>query len=346
MSHALSNSPSCIARLTPPIRRRVVFLVTGNAVLLAAIFGILLLRTDGELPARLATAGARLGDELGRFGPNAAPVVLAALGMTGIVLAGAIDLSVGGVVALSGTVFGILYEWGAPPTACFAACFGTAVAAAANNALLVRLLRIPAIIVTLAGLTFYRGAALLLADVALEDFGGQISILHDAWHVPGRDLASWVLAIAVVLSVVWESWGRMPRLWLASGGSAEAFRLKGLSPGSALTGAFLVGGAYFGLAAVLLASNQLTIEPSRIGLGFELQVIGAVVLGGTNIFGGEGSYLGTALGAAFLHFVGQAMIYAGVSEYWQTAIQGGVILAVIGFDCALHRRRKRFEELR
>ncbi len=81
-------------------------------------------------------------------------------------------------------------------------------------------------------------------------------------------------------------------------------------------------------------------------MGFELSVIGAVVLGGTNIFGGEGTMLGTVLGALFLYLIGQAMLYAGVSEYWRTAIEGAVIVAVIGFDCALHRRQKMLDELR
>ena len=93
-------------------------------------------------------------------------------------------------------------------------------------------------------------------------------------------------------------------------------------------------------------TNQLTIEPARMIRGFELTVIGGVVLGGTNIFGGEGSYLGTALGGAFLYLVGQTLLYAGISEYWQVAIQGAVIIIVIGFDCAVHRSSKLMEELR
>ena len=82
-----------------------------------------------------------------------------------------------------------------------------------------------------------------------------------------------------------------------------------------------------------------------MALGFELQVIAAVILGGTNIFGGEGSYLGTLLGAFFLYFVAQLLVYAGASAYLQEAITGGIILVIIGMDCALHRPRKLMEEL-
>ena len=82
-----------------------------------------------------------------------------------------------------------------------------------------------------------------------------------------------------------------------------------------------------------------------MALGFELQVIGAVVLGGTNIFGGEGSYAGTVLGAFFLYFTAEVLIYAGVSPYFQEVIVGAVIIVVIGLDCGWHRRQKRLEEL-
>jgi len=81
-----------------------------------------------------------------------------------------------------------------------------------------------------------------------------------------------------------------------------------------------------------------------MALGFELQVIGAVVLGGTNIFGGEGSFLGTVLGAFFLYFISQVLTYSGASPYSQDAITGAVIVLVIGLDCALHRRRKLLED--
>ena len=87
------------------------------------------------------------------------------------------------------------------------------------------------------------------------------------------------------------------------------------------------------------------IEPARMALGLELQVIGAVILGGTNIFGGEGSYAGTVLGAFFLYFLSELMVYAGVSPYFQEVVAGAIIIFVIGLDCAMHRKRKLLEEV-
>src|SRR5215813_4578261 len=83
-----------------------------------------------------------------------------------------------------------------------------------------------------------------------------------------------------------------------------------------------------------------TIEPARMALGFELQAIGAVILGDTNIFGGEGSYVGTVLGAFLLYFTAQALTYAGVNPYFQEAVTGALIIAIIGLDCGLHRKEK------
>jgi ribose/xylose/arabinose/galactoside ABC-type transport system permease subunit len=119
----------------------------------------------------------------------------------------------------------------------------------------------------------------------------------------------------------------------------------GLAPRKVLASAFAVGALFFGLAVLVYATRVQSIEPARMALGFELQVIAAVILGGTNIFGGEGSYLGTLLGALFLYLVSQVLVYASASAYLQEAITGGIILAVIGIDCALHRKAKLMEEL-
>ena len=82
-----------------------------------------------------------------------------------------------------------------------------------------------------------------------------------------------------------------------------------------------------------------------MALGLELKVIAAVILGGTNIFGGEGSYLGTLLGAVLLYLISQVLVYANATAYLQEAITGAIILVIIGTDCALHRRAKLMEEL-
>jgi rhamnose transport system permease protein len=334
----MNNSTSTIgfgaSRFSTSLRHRLMFLAAGNLLLLGFIF----FETH-------TTERSSFAEEMSRLGPNIAPLALAGIGLTGIIFTGAIDLSIGAIIVVAGTVLGIVYEKGGSPPVCFAACFLTAVALSQLNGYAIRLLKIPPIIVTLAGLTFYRGLALLLADFCLVDFGGQISIQNEAYHTPGKEYAGWLLLAGLGIALGWEAFGKMPRSWLAVGSSASACRLKGIETGRVTQSAFFVGGLFLGLAALVYSTNRLSIEPMRMAKGFELEVIGAVVLGGTNIFGGEGSFAGTALGVVFLYLVGQAMLYAGVSEYLRMAIQGAVIVAVIGFDCAVHRRQKLLEEL-
>lgn len=324
-----------LSRYAPALRNRLLFLVIANMLMLAFIFAATQRHPD-----------ASFSDELSRLGPNIAPLLLAGFGLTGIVMTGAIDLSIGAMVAMSGTVLGILFYHGAPPIICFAGCLVTSVLLSITNGLLVQWLRIPAIIITLAGLTAYRGLALVVADITIGGFTGHIAISGDAYQSPGKLYAGWIGGLGLLVAITWELCGKTTRTWLALGNSPVACRLRGLSDRRILMSAFAVGGVFHGLAALTDVTNSMSIEPNRLALGFELEVIAALVLGGTNIFGGEGSYAGTALGGLFLYLVSQTMLYAGVGESWRTAVEGALIIAVIGFDCVVHRRRKSLEELR
>jgi ribose/xylose/arabinose/galactoside ABC-type transport system permease subunit len=319
-------------RLSRFLRQRLLFLAAGNVALLVII-------------AVFMKQGGSFSEVLARCGPDIAPVVLAGLGMTGIICTGAIDLSIASIIVVAGTVFGILVHRHAPPSVCFLGCAATAWLLSMTNGWLVRWLKVPAIIITLAGMALYRGLALILADVAIPNFGGSLSVQEEAYHTPGKIFAGWILLATLAAALGWEWFAKTPRRWLALGSSEEACRLLGLTPGGILQSAFGVGGLFLGLGALLYVTQIQFIEPARLALGFELQVIGAVILGGTNIFGGEGGYTGTVLGALFLYFTGQVMTYAGVSPYFQDAITGAVIIGIIGMDCALHRKQKLMEEL-
>ncbi len=329
---------SIFTRMSPPLRLRLLCLAAGNLALIGYLFWYAQVTPNGDFWA-----------EMSQFPSSAAPWLLAGLGLTGIVYTGGIDLSIGSVIVVCGTVFGIMLERNCSPVVCFAGCCLTAVFLSSLNGWLVRWLGIPAIIVTLGTLKFYRGFALILARWHNENFTGQFSILKaggEIYRAPGVLWAGWILLLGVAVAMLLESGGKHPRSWLAVGNSEEACRLKGLNPEGIKQSAFLMGGFFLGLAALVFVTRGLTIEPVRMANHFELTVIGAVVLGGTNIFGGEGSYLGTLLGGCLLYFIEKAILYAGISANWQTAIQGVLILAVISLDCVLHRKRKRMEELR
>lgn len=314
------------------VRRRLAFLFAGNLILLVIIFALL-------------QEGSSFASILVRLAPDIAPAALAGFALTGIIFTGAIDLSIASMIALAATLFGCAASRGVPPMLSFAICAVSGWLFMSFNGLLITRLKMPAIIITLAGLPLYRGIALIVADSFIPNFSGNISVHQDAYHAPGKYYGGWILLIAAILAILWEAFGKHPRLWLALGNSPEACNLMGLQPNRILRSAFTLGGLFFAAATVVYATRVQAVEPARMALGFDLQVIAAVILGGTNIFGGEGSYLGTLLGVLFLYLISQLLIYAGASAFLQDAITGAIILLIIGVDCALHRVAKRMEEL-
>jgi len=314
------------------VRRRLAFLLAGNFLLLLAI--VLLLKR-----------GSSFSEVLSRLPGDIAPVTLAGFALTGIIFTGAIDLSIASIIALAGTVFGAVVRHGASAWPAFLCCFLVAWGLMSLNGLLISRFRIPAIIITLAGLPFYRGIALMLAEMVVPAFSGNIPIWEEAYHTPGKEYAGFILLAGIVIALLFDAFAKHTRSWLALGNSREACHLMGLDPARILNSAFWIGGLFLGLSALIYVTRVQAVEPARMALGFELQVIAAVILGGTNIFGGEGSYSGTLLGALFLYLISQVLVYAEISAYLQDAISGAIILIIIGADCALHRRAKLMEEL-
>ena len=319
-------------RLPPGVRRRLAFLLGANLLLLLSIF--LLVKEGGSFSRMLLQSTSDI-----------APIALAAFALTGIIFTGSIDLSISSVIALSGTIFGFLVSHNIPPLLSFVSCFLTACALMTLNGFVVAKTGLPGIIVTLAGLPFYRGLALVFADLLVPGFSGNISVVNESYHLPGKHYATLLLILALLAALFFEFYSKRARLLLALGNSSDACHFMGLNPHRIQLSSFFIGGLFFGLATLVYVTRIQAIEPARMALGFELQVIAAVILGGTNIFGGEGSYFGTLLGAFFLYFISQLLVYAGISAYLQEAITGGIILLIIGFDCALHRPAKLMEEL-
>lgn len=319
-------------RLGESVRRRIAYLLVGNGLLLAAIW---LLLKDGSSFSGVLT----------RIGPEIAPVALAGFALTGIVFTGAVDLSIGAALALAGTVFGCLAQRDFHPVIAFLGCAVSAGGLMALNGWVIARWSFPAIILTLAALPFYRGVALILGDLLVPGFSGNISVPAEAYHTPGKEYAGLILLLGTVGAVLWECFGKTPRVWLALGNSREGCEWAGLRASGVMRSAFLAGGLFFAAAALVYVTRVQSIEPARMALGFELQVIAAVILGGTNIFGGEGSFLGTLLGALFLYLVSQVLVYAEATAYLQEAITGAIILGIIGLDCAWHRQAKLMEEL-
>ena len=259
------------------------------------------------------------------------PVLLVALGMTLVIVTGEIDISVGSTFAVCGVVAGWLATSGVPvPLACAAGCLAGAAAGALNGAL-VAYVRIPSIVVTLATMVAWRDG------LRWATGGAWVQDLPAAFQWLGLSQTSFPLAAAAITALLTAAfaWGlrhlAAGRAIFATGSNPAAARLAGLDTAMVKVTAFTILGALTGLAAVLNAVrfNQI---PSNAGLGLEMKVIAAVVVGGASVTGGAGSITGTLLGVVLLAAIGPALTFLGVSAYWERAIQGAIILVAIGAD--------------
>jgi rhamnose transport system permease protein len=254
------------------------------------------------------------------------PVLIVALGMTLIVVLGHIDISVGSVFAICGVAAGMTAKAGWPTAiAGLAACALGALLGTLNGSL-VAYLRLPSIVVTLATMVALRDMLRWTTQGAwVQDLPAEFQWLgvgQSAYPIVAAGVASSLLAVI--------AWGvrnvRLGRAIYATGSNPEAARLTGLNTALLTCAMFAATGALAGLAAVLNSArfNQI---PSNAGLGLELKVIAAVIVGGAAIRGGRGTLAGTVLGVALLGAVGPALTFLGVSAYWERAVQGAIILA-------------------
>ena len=267
------------------------------------------------------------------------PVMIMALGMTFIILTGHIDISVGSIFAVCAVSAGALVKSGVPlPVAAVTSCLAGAVLGGVNGAL-TAYVRVPSIVVTLA-------AMVSLRDLLRWTTGGAwIAGLPPSFQWFGLSRLSYYIAAfaAVGLLVAALGWGlrnlAAGRAVYAAGSNAMAARLAGIDPSRVTCAVFILTGALTGFAAILnsVRFNQI---PSNTGLGLELKVIAAVVVGGTEITGGRGSIAGTVLGVILLGSIGPALTYLGVSAYWERAIQGAIILAAVSIDAVRMHARK------
>jgi rhamnose transport system permease protein len=209
----------------------------------------------------------------------------------------------------------------------------------ALTGVLVAHVRIPSIVVTLAtmvalraALRWYTGGAWIQDLPARFQWFGLSQQSYPA--------VSFAFALGLITIVAWVlSNVAAGRAVYATGSNEEAARLAGIHTNSVFLAVFTVSGALTGCAAILnsVRFNQI---PSNTGLGLEMKVIAAVVIGGVAVTGGVGSMLGTALGVILLGAIGPALTFMNVSAYWERAIQGVIILTAVVVDAARARRRK------
>lgn len=258
------------------------------------------------------------------------PLALLATGMTLVLITGGIDLSVGSVLALAGSVAGVLLvdqQWPVPAALTAALAVGM-LAGLANGGLIVSF-KVPSFIVTLGMLEIARGLSFWVADSRTKYLGGSVEWL--AAPLGGMPVSpAFLLAIAVIAAGhILLTRTVLGRKITAVGTNEEATRLAGIDPRPIKLITFSLAGALAGLAAICHIARLGASDPNAGG-GMELSAIAAAVIGGTSLSGGRGSVLCTFLGVLIMATLEAGLAQTGVSEPVKRVVTGGVIvLAVI-----------------
>ena len=259
------------------------------------------------------------------------------LGMTIIIIAGGIDLSVGAILALSGVLGAMAMGSGMPVAVGVLAGVLAGLVCGLGNGLLTTRLRINPFIVTLGTLGIIRGVTLIITNgLPVGRLPHSFAFLG-AGNLLGAPFVLWVLLIcALGMHIILEH-TRLGRYAFAIGSNLDAAVYAGVPVAFHTTAVYALGGLLTGLAGMIEASRLMTGQPTA-GNGYELQAIAAVVIGGGSLHGGEGSVIGTLIGALIMGLLSNGSDLLGISPYLQQAIIGAVIILAVTVD-ELRKRR-------
>jgi ribose/xylose/arabinose/galactoside ABC-type transport system permease subunit len=254
-----------------------------------------------------------------------------AIGMTFVILTGGIDLSVGSILAVAGAIAAGMLKGGAGllPVALIALVIGIGCGLA--NGLIITIGRIAPFVVTLGMMSIARSLTLIYTK------GYPISGFTGAFRfIGGGDVASIPFPIIVFVLTVVVAWliltqTRLGRYTYAIGGNEETVKLSGIDSNRYKVIVYVISGITAAMSALILTSRLNSAEPVA-GQGYELDVIAAVVIGGTSLSGGTGSVWGTLIGALLIGVINNGMNLLGISPYFQLLVKGLIIIGAVLLD--------------
>jgi ribose/xylose/arabinose/galactoside ABC-type transport system permease subunit len=251
--------------------------------------------------------------------------------MTFVLVSAGLDLSVGSVLGLGGIIAGMVIIRGVPVWLGVLLGILTGTVVGWVNGFIIIRFRIPSLIVTLGMLYFARGIVQVLTR------GKPVYPLPAEFNIIGQgDFIGipYVLMIAVVLAIMGHivlTQTAFGRAVYAIGGNTETARLSGIRVDRVRLVVYMLCGSAAALSGVLMTA-RLAVGQANYGVGYELQVIAACIIGGTSMFGGVGTILGSAFGAVFMGVVANGMMLTKVSVFWQNIVIGAIIVIAVGID--------------
>ncbi|MBI5694034.1 MAG: ribose ABC transporter permease [Verrucomicrobia bacterium] len=264
------------------------------------------------------------------------------IGMTLVILSGGIDLSVGAILGLAGAVAAGLLKSGVELgalgvrlefTVTGAIVAGIAVGGAAGwfNGFAITRFSLPPFVATLGMLSIARGLTMLwTGGFPITSLGTSFGFLGTGAFL-GMPMPVWIMLALVAVFVVVTRRTRFGRHLYAVGGNERAARLTGLNVPRIKLAVYTLAGALAGVAGLIVTARLDSAQPNA-GLGYELDSIAAVVIGGTSLSGGRGSIWGTVLGCLIIGVLNNGLFLLNVSPFWQQVIKGGVILLAVAID--------------
>ncbi|MBN9029903.1 MAG: ribose ABC transporter permease [Rhizobiales bacterium 63-7] len=270
-----------------------------------------------------------------------------AVGVTLIIITGGIDLSIGTLMTFCAVMTGVVLTWGGLPLPFgVLAALGTGAACGLVSGSLVARMRIPPFIATLGMMLVLKGMSLIVTGtkpIYFNDTPGFTTIAQGSLIgqiVPAFPVPNGVLVLFIVAGAAAWTLGRtvLGRYTFALGSNEEAVRLSGVNTDFWKIAIYTLSGAICGIAGLLIASRLNSAQPA-LGLGYELEAIAAVVIGGTSLSGGRGTILGTLIGALIMSVLTNGLRVLSVAPEWQTVVTGVIIIFAVYAD-QMRRRGK------
>lgn len=270
---------------------------------------------------------------------STAVIGVLSVGVTFVIITGGIDLSVGTVMTFGSVITGVLISfWGLPISIGVVGGLAAGALAGFVNGSIIAKMKVPPFIATLGMMMMAQGLSLVISGTRpiyfLETPSFRQISMGSVFGIPNAVLI--FFAAAIVASIILTK-TVLGRYTYALGSNEEATRLSGINVDRWKIGIYTLGGLYSGLAGVMMASRLNSAQPA-LGVGYELEAIAAVVIGGTSLSGGTGSILGTVIGAFIMSVLVNGLRILSIPQEWQKVVIGAIVIAAVYADIVRRRR--------